>query len=322
MSSEGVVTEPTVAARRPGEPVSSPGATRPRGAVVALVRSLRPHQWIKNVFVAAPLVFAQKLGEPHYVVRSALAVAAFCALSGAVYAFNDVRDLEADRLHPTKRHRPIAAGQLSRRAALAWSAVLAAGALAGCLALDWWLAAFAAAYLAQNVAYTLRLKQIAFVDVALIASGFLLRVLAGAAAIAVPTSGWLLLCTALLALFLGFGKRAHELAWAERNGRTTKTRAALAGYRLDILRVTMLVLAIATCVAFVAYTLDEHTVTEFGTNRLIYSAPFVAFGVLRFLQLALWWPRDESPTEAMLRDPWFLVDLAAAVAMVLYVIYG
>jgi 4-hydroxybenzoate polyprenyltransferase len=325
MSTEGVVIDPTVAPtggapgrRAPAAPMAA-AAMRP---VVALVRSLRPHQWIKNVFVAAPLVFAQRLGEPHDVVRGALAVLAFCALSGAVYAFNDVRDLEADRLHPTKRHRPIAAGHLSRHAALAWSAVLAAAALAGCLALDGRLAVFAAAYLVQNVAYTLRLKQIAFVDVALIASGFLLRVLAGAAAIAVPTSGWLLLCTALLALLLGFGKRAHELAWAERNGRATQTRAALAGYRLDILRVAMLVLAIVTCVAFIAYTLDARTVSEFGTHRLIYSAPFVAFGVLRFLQLALWWPRDESPTEAMLKDPWFLIDLAGAVAMVLYVIYG
>jgi len=184
----------------------------------ALLRTLRPHQWVKNVFVAAPLVFAQKLGQPAEVIRAGLAVLAFCALSGAVYAFNDVRDVEADRRHPTKRTRPIAAGELSERAALVCSAVLALGALAGCWLISGKLAAVAAVYLAQNVAYTLRLKQIAFVDVALIACGFLLRVLAGAFAIAVPASGWLLLCTALLALLLGFGKRAHELAWASEQG--------------------------------------------------------------------------------------------------------
>jgi decaprenyl-phosphate phosphoribosyltransferase len=320
MSIEGVLTEsdPTSV-----EPVAEPAVDRPRQhhPVLALVRSVRPHQWIKNVFVFAPLVFAQKLGEPAYVVRAALAVAAFCALSGAVYVFNDVLDIEADRRHPTKRHRPIASGALSRRTALAWSALLATGSLAGCLALDLHLAAFAAAYLIQNVAYTLRLKQLAFVDVALIASGFLLRVLAGAAAIAVPSSGWLLLCTGLLALFLGFGKRAHELAWAERSGRTTQTRAALAGYRLDVLRVTMVVLGVITCAAFAAYTLADRTVAEFGTNHLIYSTPFVALGVLRFLFLALWWPKDDSPTEAMLKDRWFLLDLAAATATVLFVIY-
>lgn len=333
MSIEGVVTDPAgaeanhperavVRGPAPSHAGTTLAGTTPVGTTVALIRSLRPQQWIKNVFVAAPLVFAQKLTEPAYVVRSALAVLAFCALSGAVYAFNDVRDVAADRLHPTKRHRPIASGALAERTALVGSAVLAAGALAGCLALGWQLAVFAALYLAQNVAYTLRLKHVAFVDVALIASGFLLRVLAGAAAIAVPSSHWLLVCTALLALFLGFGKRAHELAWAERNGRTTQTRAALAGYRLDVLRTTMLVLGTATCIAFALYTLDERTIREFGTNRLIYSVPFVAFGVLRFLFLALWWPRDESPTEAMLKDPWFLLDLAAAVATVLYVIYG
>src|SRR5205085_1231117 len=128
--------------------------------------------------------------------------------------FNDVRDVAGDRAHPTKRTRPIAAGALSERAALTSAAALAAAALAGCLVLGWETAVYAAVYLGQNVAYSVRLKQIAFVDVGLIASGFLLRVLAGAAAIDVPASGWLLLCTALLACFLGFGKRAHELAWA------------------------------------------------------------------------------------------------------------
>jgi decaprenyl-phosphate phosphoribosyltransferase len=297
-------------------------AARSAGSAAALLRALRPHQWIKNVFVAAPLVFAQKLGEPVAVMRSALAMLAFCALSGAVYVFNDVRDVESDRQHPTKRHRPIAAGELPERAALIASGLLAAGALAGCLLLDVRLAAIAAVYLIQNVAYTVRLKRIAFVDVALIASGFLLRVVAGAAAIRVPTSGWLLLCTTLLALLLGFGKRAHELSLAERSGQTTETRASLAGYRADVLRVAMLALAVATCAAFVAYTRDDSTIREFGTDRLLFSAPFVAFGILRFLYLALWSRKEESPTEAMLKDPWFLADLVGAVAVILFVIYG
>ncbi len=290
--------------------------------VSPLLRTLRPRQWVKNLFVAAPLVFARHLGDPVYVVRTLIAVLAFCALSGAVYAFNDVRDAEADRQHPTKRRRPIASGELSERAALAWAAILAAGALIASAVLAWQLAAIAAAYLVQNIAYTLRLKQVAFVDVGLIATGFLLRVLAGAAAIDVPASGWLLACTALLALMLGFGKRAHELAWAQRSGRATATRAALAGYRLDVLRIAMLVLAVCTLAAFAAYTADAHTIAFFGTNRLIYSTPFVAFGIVRFLFLALWWPKDESPTDAMLRDRWFLLDLAGAAATMLYVIYG
>jgi 4-hydroxybenzoate polyprenyltransferase len=288
---------------------------------IAFVRTIRPRQWLKNVFVAAPLVFSRHLGDPAYVLRSILAVLAFCALSGAVYAFNDVRDADADRQHASKRHRPVAARELSERAALTGAVILALGALVGCLAVSWELAAFAAAYLAQNVAYTLRLKQIAFLDVAVIATGFLLRVLAGAAAIAVPASRWLLLCTALLALFLGLGKRGHELVWAAREQRTG-TRAALAGYRIEVVRVAMIGLAVVTCAAFVAYTLWPHTIEFFGTDRLVMVSPFVVLGVIRFLILALWRPGDDSPTDAMLRDPWFLLDLAGATAMTIYAIYG
>jgi len=291
--------------------------------VLPLLRTLRPQQWVKNVFVAAPVVFSRHLEDTSYLAREAVAVLAFCMLSGAVYCFNDVLDVEADRLHPTKQHRPIASGALSERAALIASGSLAVIALAACFAVHWQLAMWAGLYLAQNVAYSVKLKHVAFVDVALIASGFLLRVLAGAAAIAVPASGWLLACTGLLALFLALGKRAHELAWAERSGKeTTATRAALAGYRLKHVRAAMFVLGAITSAAYVAYTLDVHTVEMFGTDRLVYSAPFVVLGIVRFFYLALWRPKTESPTEAMLRDPWFLLDLAAATATVLYIIYA
>jgi 4-hydroxybenzoate polyprenyltransferase len=288
--------------------------------VRALVRTLRPRQWVKNVFVGAPLVFARHLDDLAYVGRAAIAVAAFCALSGAVYAFNDVHDVEADRAHPTKRHRPIAAGVLSERTALICAAVLAVGALIGCVALSWKLAGYAALYLVLNLAYSLRLKKIAFIDVGLIALGFLLRVLGGAAAIAVPASRWLLLCTALLASFLGLGKRGHELVWAGRTG-ASPTRAALAGYRIEVVRVAMIALGAITCAAFVAYTLQPHTIEFFGTSELVYVAPFVLLGVIRFLTLSLWRESDESPTDAMLSDRWFLVDLVAATATTLYVIY-
>jgi decaprenyl-phosphate phosphoribosyltransferase len=295
--------------------------TKTPHAVRSLIVTIRPQQWVKNVFVAAPLVFARHLGEPEFAIRTALAVLAFCALSGAVYAFNDVRDVEADRAHPKKRLRPVAAGELTKRAALIWASVLATAALAGCFVLSWKLGVFAALYLVQNIAYSVKLKHIAFVDVGLLATGFLLRVLAGAAAIDVRASGWLLVCTALLATFLGLGKRAHELAWAARTGQAEQTRAALAGYSLPVLRVAMLALAVITCTAYIAYTLDPHTVRFFGSDRLVYSAPFVALGILRFLMLALWRPTDDSPTEAMLKDPWCLLAFGSATAMILYVIY-
>ncbi|CAN5756133.1 decaprenyl-phosphate phosphoribosyltransferase [soil metagenome] len=294
----------------------------PVRATLGLIKTLRPHQWVKNLFVVAALVFGRHLTDCDYVVRALIAFAAFCGLSGAVYIFNDVRDVDADREHPTKRFRPIAAGDLSPRTALIWASLFALGALGVAAALGPYVLLFAGLYLAQNVAYSLKLKQVAFVDVGLIASGFLLRVLAGGAAIGVPVSVWLLACTVLIALFLGFGKRAHELAWAERSGKTTATRAALAGYKLPHLKLAMYLLGGFTSVAFLVYTLQPHTIEYFGTRHLVWSSPFVALGILRFMYLALWKPKDESPTEAMLRDPLFLLDLAAAATTILVAIYG
>jgi decaprenyl-phosphate phosphoribosyltransferase len=290
-------------------------------APIAILRTLRPHQWVKNLFVAAALVFSRHLTDATYAWRTAIAFAAFCALSGAVYAFNDVRDVAADRAHPLKCKRPIAAGALSERAAMATAIVLAVAALGACIWLDWRLAVCAAIYLAQNIAYSVRLKHVAFVDIALVAAGYILRVLGGAFAIDVPASEWLLACTALLAIFLGLGKRAHELAWAERAGTGTSTRASLAGYRLPVVRTAMYVISLATVAAYVAYTVDARTVAFFHTDRLVYSSPFVALGIARFLSLALWRPKDEPPTDAIIRDPWALGAALAAAICVLYAIY-
>lgn len=290
--------------------------------VGALVKTLRPRQWVKNVFVLAALVFARHMLDAAYVWRAAAAFVAFCLVSGAVYTFNDVRDIDADRAHPTKKHRPIAAGLLSERAALTWAGVLTAVSLAGAAVVSPWLSLVVAIYAAQNVAYSVKLKHVAFVDVGLIAAGFLLRVLAGAVAIGVPASWWLLACTALLALFFGLGKRAHELAWADKSGAAANTRAALAGYSLPMVRALMMVLGVATLGAYTAYTLDPRTVEFFGTPWLVLTSPFVAIGIVRFLMLALWQPRLAPPTDAMMRDPVFLAIIVAASAAVLAIIYA
>ncbi len=288
----------------------------------AAILTLRPHQWVKNLFVAAPLVFAKHLGDVAYLGRAALAVFAFCLLSGAVYAYNDVRDVEADRAHPRKRSRPIAAGQLGLGAAQVLAASLAVVALGLTAALSWQTAAWAAGYLALNLAYSLALKHVAFVDVLLIAAGFIARVAAGGAAIAVTPSPWLLVCTGLLATFLGLGKRAHELTLARRDGRDAAvTRAALAGYRVGVVRFAMIVLGLATGLAYGLYTIDDHTVAFFGTRELPWSVPFGVLGLARFTWLTLVRPGKDSPTEAMLRDPPFLLNLAAWGATILYIVY-
>jgi len=289
----------------------------------AILITLRPQQWIKNLFVVAPLVFSKHLFDADYVLRTVAATLAFCALSGAVYAFNDIRDAAMDREHPTKRRRPIASGALGEGAAGIVAVLLTVGALAGCVLLAPELAIAAAAYATLNLAYSLGLKRVPFVDVLIVASGFLLRVVAGAFAIAVPVSPWLLTCTALLAMMLGFGKRIHELLVARRDGREPgATRASLRGYGESTLRWVMGALAVATCAAYALYTQTDRTVAFFGTRRLIWTVPFIVVGIGRFLQLAITHPREDSPTDAILRDWPFLLNILLWGATVLLIIYG
>jgi decaprenyl-phosphate phosphoribosyltransferase len=285
-----------------------------------LVQTLRPHQWVKNLFVAAPLVFAKQLTDTSMVLRAAAAVAAFCLLSGAVYALNDVLDVEKDRAHPTKRNRPVASGAISSRFALSAAAVLATLALGGAAALGWQFAAVAAGYLVINLLYSLQTKHWAYLDVVSVSVGFLLRVLGGAYALPVPASPWLLVCTLLLAAFLGFGKRAHELAQAQGDGEVGKTRRVLQHYRLEHIRTAMMALGVGTTAAYVFYTQAPHTVTFFGTRNMIFTAPFCALGMFRFLLLANR-RTGESPTEEMLRDGLFMLNLVLWGAAVLAIIY-
>ena len=286
----------------------------------ALIRALRPHQWVKNLFVAAPLVFGKALLLPEPALRVAAAVALFCLLSGAVYLINDLLDLEADRVHPKKCLRPLAHGDLGVGTARTTAALLLLGSI-GCL----WLlapavAACAGGYLLLNLAYSLQLKHAPFVDVLCIAAGFLLRVLAGAYAADVAPSVWLLSCTGLLAAFLGYGKRAHELGSS--GDRASAQRAVLGRYPAGILRAALYALGVATVATYVAYTQAAHTLAYFGTNKLIYTAPFVAFGVWRFLWIARRRTDAESPTAEMLRDRLFRANLVLWAIVSCAIIYG
>lgn len=286
----------------------------------ALFEAARPRQWIKNLFVAAPLVFAKHLADPRGVLRALGAVAIFCAVSSAVYLWNDLIDVEKDRAHPRKRHRPIAEGRLSITSARAASATLAAGGLALAFALDPRFAVAVAAYLTLNVAYSLWLKRVVYLDVMCISAGFLLRVLAGGYATDVRVSKWLFLCTGLLACFLGFGKRAHELASG--GTRAVEQRAVLRSYRAGVLRWALILTGLATFTAYVMYTRAEHTIDFFGTTRLVWTAPFAALGLGRFLWLVSADPSGDSPTEEMLKDVPFVVNFlvwAAAIVAIIYV---
>lgn len=287
--------------------------------LLALLQSLRPRQWIKNLFVGIPLMYSLRLTDPTSLLITAGAILLFCLLSGCVYILNDLVDVEKDRAHPKKRHRAIPSGRLSEPVARRFAVIC----VPVCLALGYWLqpwyAAVLACYFVLNVAYSFKLKQIAYVDVLCIAAGFILRVLAGALALDVPASPWLLGCMGLLAMFLGFGKRAHELA---ASGDPHRQRAALAAYDLTTLRILMYVIGLATVALYVAYTLSEHVLQMFGTNRLAFTSVFGVFGIVRFIYLATSRHDAESPTEEMLKDPLFMLNFVALIVVTAALLYG
>ena len=250
--------------------------------------------------------------------RACLAVVLFCFASSAVYVLNDLADVEADRAHPLKRHRPIASGLVSIASARFTAFALAIGSLGGSLLLDARFAGVLVGYLVLNLLYSFRLKRIAYVDVLCIAAGFELRVVGGAYAAQVPPSWYLLVVTGLLAVYLALGKRAHELAQGERS---RSQRRSLAAYSQPLLDVLLWLTGVATVVTYVIYTVDPHTRATFGTDLLPLTTAMPAVGVFRFMRLVKSDLETESPTEAMLRDWPFLLNLFVWVAAVLLLLY-
>jgi 4-hydroxybenzoate polyprenyltransferase len=288
--------------------------------IAGLLRSMRPHQWVKNSFVLAPLVFGGQIFAGDVVVQALLAAAAFCALSGSVYLLNDVVDLESDRAHPVKRHRPIASGRVPVRVALG----AAAGVATAAFALTGWMLgpatlAVLGAYAVLNLAYSFRLKHIAWFDLQLIALGFVLRVMAGGAATGIEVSPWLFGCTFLLALYLGMGKRLSEL----RDARTASgaTRASLQHYSVERLGAAMNLAAVATTVAYTAYCLSPHARDVFGHGWTPTTVPGIVYGLVRFRILCDRESSGQSPTDRMLTDVPFVINLVVWSLLVLLLLY-
>lgn len=290
-----------------------------------LLKTMRPGQWVKNLFVAAPALFAKTHaeGHPEVFLRAGLATAAFILLAGAVYVLNDVLDVERDRLHPVKRKRPVASGALSIQTAVAGGLL----ALAGAVVLGFWLgnrfSIVAIGYLVLNVGYSSILKRVAWLDVLSIATGFLLRILAGSYAIGLTTdevSIYLVACTFLVALFLALGKRRQELALL--GGDSHAHRSVLRDYSLRHLDIGLLVVALLTAAAYTMYTLAPQTRAYFGTSRLVFTTPFVFLGIGRFLALLRRRDDPRSPTDAMVRDLPFVLNIVAWASVVVWAIYG
>ena len=284
-----------------------------------ILRTMRPKQWAKNVFLFAPLVFAQRMFVVHDLLRSLAGFAVFCLLASCVYIVNDIADVEKDRQHPRKRRRPIASGSLSPTMARNVALALVPACLIGALLLDPIFAALSAAYFVLNLGYSWKLKHIAYADVLSIASGFLLRVLAGSAVIPVEISKWLVPCTFLLALFLALGKRKHELV--AHGSAAANQRSVLAHYKPSHLNLALGVVASATVMGYCGYVIDPTTVSKFHSHSLVYTIPFMVFGIVRFQQIIERGARAESPTEEILKDPPFVINFFLWGGAVTYVIY-
>ena len=287
--------------------------------LVAVLAALRPRQWVKNLFVFAGLIFSQSLFTP--LVWPALgAFVIFCALSGAIYVFNDLADVEKDRLHPTKRYRPIARGALSARAAAGLGVLLLAGSLTAAYFLSVPFGVVATAYAGLLTAYSVWLKHMVILDVLTVAAGFVLRAVAGAAAIGVEISGWLVICTILIALFLALGKRRHE--YRTLKGDAAAHRPILAEYSEGFLDQMVAVVTASTVTAYALYTMSPETVGKFHTRLLPVTLPFVLYGIFRYLYLLYRREMGGNPSDLLLNDRALLVNTVLWMIALLVIIYG
>lgn len=286
----------------------------------ALWAALRPRQWAKNLLVVAPLIFSRRLFTPESFAASATAFALFCLVTSAGYLINDVRDFEHDRRHPVKSGRAIAAGRLSVGAAIAAACVLfAAGLVSAPFLLGLSFALALAAYCAINLSYTFLLKRIVIVDVFAIAAGFVLRATAGAFAISVEMSGWLLICTTLFALLICFGKRRSELLLLREEA--AGHRRVLEEYSVRFLDMMIGISAASTVMSYALYTESEETVARFRTRALFLTLPFVLYGVFRYLYLIYHRERGGDPVETALGDRPMLVNLLLWAVTAIVVLY-
>jgi len=291
-----------------------------RSTTALLATSLRPEQWTKNLLLFAGLLFGGRLLELDAVITAMAGFAIFSALSGATYLLNDIWDREADRRHPLKQTRPIASGQLDISTG-AWSAaILIAGAIGTAWLLSPRLAGIAAAYVGLLFFYSTTLKHVVIVDVLAIAGGFVLRAVAGAIAVDVPIGSWLLVCTTLLALFLALSKRRHELVLLGEDA--SRHRPSLEHYSPYLLDQMIAVVTASTLIAYTVFTTSPDTAQRLGTSRLVFTVPFVLYGIFRYLYLVHQRLGGGSPAEMLLTDRPLLLCVALWAWAVMLLMYS
>ncbi|MHC4879145.1 MAG: decaprenyl-phosphate phosphoribosyltransferase [Planctomycetota bacterium] len=288
-------------------------------SVRALCRAMRPHQWVKNLLLFGGLIFSKSLFDPVLLMKSVQGFFLFCFASSAVYLLNDLHDIENDQLHPKKRLRPLASGDLSPRLAVAGMVTLVLIAVTGGFQLGITFGALVTIYLTLNVAYTFSLKQQPILDVMCIASGFVLRAVAGTIVIATVPSPWIVLCTMTLAVFVGFGKRRHELVSLSDDA--TKHRDCLAGYSQQFLDLMMAVSAASAVVSYSLYTVAQQTVDRFGTQLLMATTPFVMYGIFRFFYLVHLRTEGGDPSKLFVTDRPTLINGALWALSICAIVY-
>lgn len=301
-------------------PVAADRAERPQGGEVgALVALLRPAQWVKNLLVFAALIFSKHLFVPESVGRTLVAFASFCLLASAAYVLNDLLDMENDRRHPIKRLRPLPSGRVSTAAGVGLVFGLAAAAVGISVTLGVRFVEIAAAYAVLQVFYSLALKNLVILDAMAIAAGFVLRAVGGGVAIDVEVSPWLIICTFLLALFLGFSKRRHELVLLE--GEAGAHRASLREYSPYFLDQMISVVTASTVVAYAIYTVSPEVREKLHTDSLYLTIPFVLYGIFRYLYLVHQREGGGNPTHELLSDRPLWVNLLLWIGTAVWLLY-
>lgn len=298
--------------------MESNSVSQKRSILLDAVLLLRPHQWVKNCFVFAGLVFGGQWADPSMLRLSLIAALSFCLASSSVYALNDIMDVEKDRLHPKKRHRPIAAGRISVPVAWSLAAVCAVCALGIGFFISPEGGLILLSYMILNTAYSFRLKHVVLLDVFTISAGFMLRTLMGTIGIGIPPSEWLLLCVFMLTLFLALCKRRAEAKVFEaEGGGEEKRRAVLDNYPLHLLDTLIGVCASCSIVTYGLYTIAPSTIELHQTTSLVYTLPFVVYGVFRYLYLLHRWNDGEDPSKLLIYDRHIIATSVVWVAVVL-----
>lgn len=289
--------------------------------IIHLFRLIRPKQWIKNFFVFAPLLFSRHIFHLEYVIPSIAAFFIFSLASSAVYIINDIMDVDSDRAHPKKKYRPIASGEISVKQAMIFLVIIIIAIIAGLIFQRPVFAFVIVLYLITNLLYSLKIKSIVLIDVFFISFGFMLRVLGGAAAIGISASSWMILTTIFISLFLAISKRRSELSQIVNKENIDKQRKVLKEYSVEFADEINTIAAAGTIISYALYTVSERTVATFGTEKLIYTTPFVIYGIFRYMYLMHQKNLGESPTSIVTKDIPIILDVFAWFLFSLLIIY-